>query len=427
MGLTRLRGFQDLIGPDARAASIVEERARAVARRYNLSEIRIPMMERIQLYQHSTGETSDIVTKQMYVVRRSDEGAGTDDMVLRPEGTPSVVRAYIEAGLDRRDPYQRYYYLGPMLRYERPQKGRYRQFNQFGVEIFGRADAASDAELMIMIDDLTHELGLQVRFEINSLGCDEPNCRPAFRAALLEFGRAHLKELCEDCHQRLERNPLRILDCKIDGDRIAEAAPKSLDYLCDECRKHFDDVKQFLSRRAVPFVVKPNLVRGLDYYTRTAFEVVSASVGAQSAIAAGGRYDGLVKELGGAAVPGTGFAIGIERTALALQASESKFDAHPRVALVGLGDQGNLAAMSLAHDLRERDLPVELLPTDRKLKAALTIASRMGAAFIVIIGENEIARGVVQLRDLRASTQREVAQGEVAEAIRTAADALPPD
>lgn len=422
MGLTRLRGFQDLIGPEARASSIVEERARAVARRYNLSEIRIPMMERIQLYQHSTGETSDIVTKQMYVVRRSDESAGTDDMVLRPEGTPSVVRAYIEAGLDRRDPYQRFFYLGPMLRYERPQKGRYRQFHQFGVEIFGRADAASDAEMMIMTNDLMRELGLAVRFDINSLGCDRPNCRPAFRAALLEFGRAHLAELCEDCHQRLERNPLRILDCKIDAEKVADAAPKSLDYLCDECRKHFDDVKQFLTREAVPFVVKPNLVRGLDYYTRTAFEVVSAAVGAQSAIAAGGRYDGLVKELGGAPVPGTGFAIGVERTALALQASEFKFDAHPRVALVGLGDQGNLAAMNLAHDLREHDLPVELLPTDRKLKAALTIASRMGAAFIVIIGDNEIARGVVQLRDLRTSTQREVAQAEVADAIRNAAD-----
>ena len=417
MELTRLKGFQDLLGPQARTLAHVEDRARVLMQRYAVGEIRIPLLERIELYQRSTGETSDIVSKQMYTFTDRDE-AGTT-LALRPEGTPGVVRAYIEAGLDRSDPEQRFFYSGPMFRRERPQKGRYRQFYQFGVEVFGRADPACDAELLVMIDDLRRDLGLEFQFEINSLGC--PKCRPAFRAAVLDYGRLHFLELCRDCHERLERNPLRLLDCKIDV-KLAEQAPRSLDFLCEECRKHFDDVKQFLSRQAVPFVVKPNLVRGLDYYTRTAFEVVSAAVGAQSAIAAGGRYDGLVKELGGASVPGTGFAIGIERTALALQASEFKSDAHPRVALVGLGDQGNLAAMSLAHDLRERDLPVEFLPTDRKLKAALTIASRMGADFIVIIGENEMARGVVQLRDLRTSTQREVARDEVAEAIGTAAE-----
>jgi histidyl-tRNA synthetase len=413
VGLTRLRGFQDLIGAEARAVSIVEERARAMARRYNLNEIRIPLMERIDLFQRSTGETSDIVSKQMYMVKRSEEGGTADEMILRPEGTPGVVRAYIEAGLDRSDPYQRYFYSGPMLRYERPQKGRYRQFNQFGVEIFGRADAACDAELMIMIDDLLRDLGLVVRFEINSLGHDRPDCRPRFRAALLEYGRAHFAELCEDCHQRLERNPLRLLDCKIDAERVAQSAPKSLDYLCDECRKHFDAVQQFLADTKVPFEVKPSLVRGLDYYTRTAFEVVSAAVGSQSAVAAGGRYDGLVKELGGAAVAGTGFAIGVERTALAMQAGNFKADGGPDAALVGLGEQANLAAMSIAHELRGRGLRVEVLPADRRLKAALTIASRMNAAYAVIIGEDELARRTVQLRDLKNSTQREVPRDAV--------------
>jgi histidyl-tRNA synthetase len=310
-----------------------------------------------------------------------------------------------------------------MLRYERPQKGRYRQFHQFGVEIFGRADAACDAELMIMIDDLMRDLGLSVRFEINSLGHDAPNCRPVFRAALLEYGRAHLAELCEDCHQRLERNPLRLLDCKIDAERVAASAPKSLDYVCDECRRHFDAVQQFLSQAAVPYVVKSSLVRGLDYYTRTAFEVVSAAVGAQSAVAAGGRYDGLVKELGGASVPGTGFAIGIERTALALAADDFAADVRPQVALFGLGEEAGLEAMRLAHDLRGHGLRVELLPPDRRLRAALTIASRMGAGYAIIIGEDELARGVVQLRDLGASIQREIAKDKVAAELMAASRA----
>ncbi|MGH7932734.1 MAG: histidine--tRNA ligase [Candidatus Binataceae bacterium] len=419
--LARLRGFQDLLGADARAVSRVEECARAMAHRYNLNEIRVPMMERIDLYQRSTGETSDIVSKQMYLVQRSDESQGKEAMILRPEGTPGVVRAYIETGLDRGDPYQRFFYWGPMLRYERPQKGRYRQFHQFGVEIFGRADAACDAELMLMIDDLMRELGLAVRFEINSLGCDTPDCRPRFRAALLEYGRAHWDELCADCHQRLERNPLRLLDYKIDADRVAASAPKSLDYLCGECRAHFDTVKQILSQAKVPYVVKPSLVRGLDYYTRTAFEVVSADVGSQSAVAAGGRYDGLVKELGGAPMAGTGFAIGIERTALALLARGYQSEGGPDVALASLGDAASLAAITLGHDLRAQNLRVEVLPADRKLKAALTIASRMGAHYAVIIGDNELSRGVVQLRDLRASVQREVSIAGLAAEITSSA------
>jgi histidyl-tRNA synthetase len=416
--LTRLRGFQDLLGPQARSVSLVEDRARAMAARYNFSEIRIPMMERIQLYQRSTGETSDVVAKQMYVVERADESTAGETMALRPEGTPGVVRAYIEAGLDKSSPYQRFFYIGPMLRYERPQKGRYRQFSQFGVEILGRADASSDAELIIMLDDLRRDLGLTVDFQVNSLGCNEPKCRPRFRAALLEYGRAHLAELCEDCHQRLERNPLRLLDCKIDAQRITEYAPKSLDYLCDACRKHFELVSEFISQAGVPYTVNPRLVRGLDYYTRTAFEVVSAAVGAQSAIAAGGRYDGLVEALGGTPVPGTGFAIGVERMALALEASRLEAEGRPDVAIVGLGGQAHFRAAELARRLRSDNFKVELLPSDRRLRALLAMADRMGAPYAVIIGENEIAQGVVQVRDLKASTQREVAFDEVAGAIR---------
>ena len=403
MELTRLRGFQDVLGAPARALADVEERARALMERYGVGEIRIPLLERIELYERSTGETSDIVSKQMYTFTDRDEAATT--LALRPEGTPGVVRAYIEAGLDRSDPEQRFFYSGPMFRHERPQKGRYRQFYQFGVEVFGRADPACDAELLIMIDDLRRDLGLEFRIEINSLGCAK--CRPAFRAALLEYGKSHFAELCNDCHERLERNPLRLLDCKIDV-KLAEAAPKSLDFLCPECRKHFDTVIDLLNAGGVRFVVNPRIVRGLDYYMRTTFEVTSTNLGSQNAVVAGGRYDGLVELLGGGPVPGIGFAIGMERIALALEASRTERAGLPRVALIALGEAAARKATEVARELRALPLQVELLPTERSLKAQLKRADRIGANFAVIIGPDELARAAAQLRDLGASTQREV-------------------
>jgi histidyl-tRNA synthetase len=410
--LTRQRGFRDLIGADARAIDLVEARARALMPRYAIEQIRVPLLERVQLYQRTTGETSDIVEKQMYSFADRDE-AGTL-LALRPEGTPGVVRAYIEAGLDRSDPEQRFYYSGAMFRRERPQKGRYRQFYQFGVEVFGRADAACDAELLIMIDDLRRDLGLSLRTEINSLGCRE--CRPAYRAAVLEYGRAHMDALCRDCHQRIERNPLRLLDCKIDV-AIAEQAPKSLDYLCEACRAHFATVQTLLGAAAVEFFVNPRLVRGLDYYTRTAFEVLSGDVGSQSAVVAGGRYDGLVEALGGAPVPGIGFAIGVDRLALALHTAGLVTHSGPDAALMALGERALAHVTALARQLRQGGLSVEVLSPERKLKALLTRASRIGARFAVIVGENELERGVVQIRDLVKSEQREIPEAELAGAI----------
>lgn len=417
MQLTKLRGFRDLLGADARLLGIIEARARSIAERHNVAEIRVPALERLNLYARSTGETSDIVEKQLYVVQRSSESSGGVDQVLRPEGTPGVVRAYIEAGLDRTDPEQRYFYSGPMFRYERPQKGRYREFYQFGVEFFGRSDAAADAELMVMIDELRRELRLELNFEINSLG--DARCRPFFRQALLEWGRAHLPQLCQDRHQRLERNPLRLLDCKIDV-KLTESAPKSVDYLCDECRAHFDTVRELLANGGVPHTINPRLVRGLDYYSRTAFEVISTGVGAQSAVAAGGRYDGLVEALGGAPVAGTGFAIGVDRLALALDAAE--FEVRPDAALIALGDSAARAAIQLSAEMRGRGLRVEVLSSERGLRAQLRRADKLKARYALIIGENEMAGGVVQLRDLAQSTQQEVPRAEVVE--RLAADAV---
>ncbi len=377
--------------------------------RYAVGEIRIPLLERIELYQRSTGETSDIVSKQMYTFTDRDE-AGTT-LALRPEGTPGVVRAYVEAGLDRSDPEQRFFYSGPMFRRERPQKGRYRQFHQFGVEVFGRADPACDAELLVMIDDLRRDLGLSFQFEINSLG--DAKCRPAFRAALLDYGRAHYAELCDDCHERLERNPLRMLDCKIDV-KLAAAAPRSLDFLCPECRQHFDTVVDLLSSAGVEFIINPRIVRGLDYYMRTAFEVTSTNLGAQNAVVAGGRYDGLVEVLGGSDIPGIGFAIGMERMALALEAAQKPREGLVRVALIALGEPAARRATQLARELRELPMQVELLSTERSLKSQLKRADRIGANYAVIIGADELARDAAQLRDLGASAQREVRQTDLA-------------
>ena len=402
------------MGAQARSLAAIEDRARKVVERHNVGEIRIPALERLELFQHSSGETSDVVEKQMYAFVDRDEAETT--LALRPEGTPGVVRAYIEAGMDRSDPEQRFYYVGPMFRRERPQKGRFRQFSQFGVEIFGRADAATDAELMVMVDELRRELGLELNFEINSLG--DAECRPLFRQAVLEYGRAHLAELCEDCRNRLERNPLRLLDCKIDV-KLAEAAPKSEDFLCDNCRAHFATVRELLTDADVPHAVNPRLVRGLDYYTRTTFEVVSTAVGAQSAVAAGGRYDGLVEALGGAAVAGTGFAIGVDRLALALDAA--RFDSRADAALAMLGDAAMRRGMALAAEMRAAGLRVELLSPGRGLKALLRRADKIGARYAVIIGNNELARGGATLRDLKTSTQREIRQSDLVAEISAAA------
>ncbi len=321
MKFAKVRGFQDLLGNDAVVVRNIEEQARLWADRYTLKEIRIPIVESLELYRRTSGETSDIVEKQMFTLRDPDDREAT--FALRPEGTPGVIRAYVEAGLHKRDPIQRFFYCGEMFRHERPQKGRFRQFTQFGVELLGRGEPECDAEILKFLDDLREDLGLTLRMEINSLG--DAICRPSYRAAVLEFGRAHFQELCDDCRRRLEKNPLRLLDCKTDA-KLMESAPESINYLCDDCRKHFDTVKNLISAAGVKFSINSRLVRGLDYYTRTAFEVLSSDVGSQSAVAAGGRYDGLVEALGGGPIPGIGFAIGIERLALAMRSIAHKED-----------------------------------------------------------------------------------------------------
>lgn len=412
--LTRLRGFQDWLGVSADAMALAEKTWRTIAEGHGFREIRLPVLERAQLFQRTSGETSDIVEKQMYVFADRDEA---ETMVaLRPEGTAGAVRAYIDAGLDRSDPEQRFYYAGPMFRRERPQKGRYRQHHQFGVEIFGRADAACDAELLIMIEELRRELGLSLRFEINSIG--DAVCRPAYRKAVYDFGMAHFAEVCEDCKRRLKENPLRLLDCKIDA-ALAAQGPKSSDYLCDPCKAHFHHVQDLISVAGLKFVENPRLVRGLDYYSRTTFEVIAEGLGAQSTVVAGGRYDGLVEALGGASVPGIGFGSGLERLVLALEAAGRLPSRSIDAAIIAMGEAATRKAITLAASMRGHGIAVEMLSPERKLKALLGRAAKIGARFAVIIGDNEIQKGVVVLRDLKGSSQREIAEGELAAAVRT--------
>jgi histidyl-tRNA synthetase len=415
MEQTRLRGFRDILGVDAQTMALVEEQARRLMRRYNIGEIRTPVLEAVQLFQRTAGETSDLVEKQIYSFTDRDQGETV--VALRPEGTAGVVRAYIEAGLDRSDPEQRFFYTGPVFRRERPQKGRYRQHFQFGVEIFGRPDAACDAELLTLLDDLRRALDLELSFEINSIGDQE--CRPQFRQAVLDFGLKHEAQLCADCRRRLRQNPLRLLDCKIDA-ALVESAPRSIDYLCVPCRTHYDTVKSLLDAAGVAFVENYRLVRGLDYYSRTTFEVKSATLGAQNTVAGGGRYDGLVEMLGGAPVAGIGFGIGIDRVALAVQAANKVAALSPTVVIIALGEPALRQATALARTLRADHIVVEVLSPERKIKTLLGRASKIGARFAVILGEDELKRGAVQLRDLLLSKQSEVAVGDLARTIGAA-------
>jgi histidyl-tRNA synthetase len=270
---------------------------------------------------------------------------------------------------------------------------------------------------LIIIDELCRDLKIPFTMEINSIG--DQKCRPAFRAALVEWGRAHWDELCDDCHNRIDRNPLRLLDCKIDA-KLAQSAPNSLDYLCGECRAHFETVQQLVSAAGVQFVVNPRMVRGLDYYTRTAFEIMAGGLGAQSTVVAGGRYDGLVETMGGAAVAGIGFAIGVDRMALALEAAGGAVTSEPDAAIIALGEAATRRAVVVARDLRAANLNVEMLSPEKKMKALLARASKIGARFAVIIGDDELARGVVHLRDLKQSNQRELQLGEAARVIADA-------
>ena len=389
---------------EARRWQWLEETFRDGCARYGYGEIRTPIFETTELFTRSVGEETDIVSKQMY----SFLSQGKDPLTLRPEGTAPVVRAVIQHNLLSQGGMQKLYYLGPIFRYEQPQSGRYRQFHQIGVEAFGSPGPEIDAEVLAFASDLLKMLGITTaKLELNSVGC--PECRPRYRDALRNALAGARTELCPDCTRRYEINPLRILDCKVKTCRdIARDVPVILDVLCEPCKEHLQGVERGLQALNVEYVVNPHIVRGLDYYTRTAFEFIAGGLGAQNTVLAGGRYDGLVQELGGPATPAIGFAAGVERLLLSAGEALPLPEIAGPVFVATLGDAARERAFVLVQELRRAGLPAATDYAGRSLKAQMKEANRQGAWFALIIGDDELARNEATLRDMRTATQQAV-------------------
>ncbi len=398
MKIPSVKGFRDILPGEAERWADLEARAREVFARYNYREIRLPIVERTELFRRSIGETTDIVEKEMYTFADRDDTS----LTLRPEGTASVARAYVEHSLHLSEAVSKLYYFGPMFRRERPQKGRLRQFSQIGGEVLGRDDPAADAEVLLLLYDLVLSFGIDgAEVQVNSLGCRV--CRLPYRKLLVEWGRSQEAHLCADCRRRVDRNPLRLLDCKQQRCvEIRSTAPRMVDYYCDGCREHFERVLELLAAEEIGPRIQPYMVRGLDYYCRTAFEVVARGLGAQNAIGAGGRYDGLVHDLGGPDIPGVGFALGMERMAIALAERELGAEGQLEFLIAALGSAAESAAVALAHRLRRDGARVEVEGGGRSLKSQMRRADKLGAACVLIIGDDEIASGTVTVRDMRA-------------------------
>ncbi|MBI2872380.1 MAG: histidine--tRNA ligase [Chloroflexi bacterium] len=400
------RGTADILPAEQRHWHYVEERAVALARRHGYQRIDTPVFEVAGLFVRTVGQETDIVQKEMYTF----EDRGGEEMTLRPEGTAPVCRAYLEHGMHNLPQPVRLYYFCPVFRYERPQSGRYRQHHQFGVEALGDADPAVDAEVIGMAWGLMQDLGLRdLSLLVNSIG--DSACRPAYLDRLREYYAPRLEALCPDCRARHQRNPLRLLDCKRESCQpYALEAPRSADHLCPECQEHWQSLLGHLEILGIPYRQDHRLVRGLDYYTRTVFEVHPQEEGGQSTICGGGRYDGLIQELGGPPTPGIGFATGMERMVLNLQRQGVAVPAEaPRpIAIAHMGPAGQREAIRLARRLRSAGLTVVVTPAARSLKAQMRHASAMGAAVTLILGEEEIRKAEVTLRDMDAGRQESV-------------------
>ncbi|MDR3543354.1 MAG: histidine--tRNA ligase [Desulfosporosinus sp.] len=416
MTIQRPKGTQDLLPGTVEQWQYLEETIRTVCQAYGYEEIRTPMFEATELFQRGVGQTTDIVTKEMYTFLDK----GDRSMTLRPEMTASVCRAYVENKLYGQPQPVKLYYMGPMFRYERPQSGRFRQFHQFGIEVLGADQPVVDAEVISLVWNLYQRLGLtQLEVHVNSVGC--PTCRAEHRKQLQEFLTLRQGELCNDCQERFERNPLRILDCKNPScQALTTGAPTTHDTLCEDCRTHFERVLVLLGAAGVVYRVNPRLVRGLDYYTKTAFEVMVEEIGAQSAICGGGRYDRLVEEIGGPPTPGIGFAMGLERVLAALQVQHQLPEEKPRLfaMLIALGEKAQNEGFALLSALRSQGMSVSMDLLGRSLKTQLKAANRQGAQIALILGEEELAQNLLLMRDLTSGEQIEIPLTEAVEEIK---------
>ncbi|MFD1038584.1 histidine--tRNA ligase [Virgibacillus byunsanensis] len=409
MNMKAPRGTVDLLPTNTKKWQYVENHIKGVCERFRYDEVRTPLFEHTEVFQRSVGDSTDIVQKEMYTF----EDRGGRSLTLRPEGTASVVRAFVENKLFG-NPSQpvKLYYFAQMFRYERPQKGRMRQLNQFGVEVLGSANPAIDAEVIDLAMTCYKELGLRsLKLVINSLGDQES--RENHRKALVEHFSPHKDELCSDCQTRLTQNPLRILDCKKDRDHPSmKTAPSILDYLNNESKKYFEQVKEYLDLMKIPYEVDKNLVRGLDYYNHTAFEIMSEAegFGAITTLAGGGRYNGLVEELGGPDIPGIGFGMGLERLIMALEAEKKEIEIDDELDcyFVAVGDEAEKQAVRLVHELREGGVQVDRDYLDRKMKAQFKAADRLKARFVIVLGEDELTKEIVNVKDMTTGEQLEI-------------------
>ena len=404
MEITTIKGFKDILPREVPLWQRVESAARTVFRCYGFKEIKLPLLERTELFSRSIGQDTDIVSKEMYTITDS-RGRG---LTLRPEATASVVRAYIQNRLYQENPVQKLFTIGPMFRHERPQKGRFRQFNQINAELFGDLGPGSDADIINMAMVIFEILGLtDLSLNINSLGCSE--CRDRFREELKKYLAKNSDPLCPDCGRRAEVNPLRVFDCKVDRCReVVSSAPSILDFICEECVNHFEKLQDLLKRSKINFVINHTLVRGLDYYSRTTFEIQTDRLGSQNAVAGGGRYDGLIKQLGGPDHSGIGFAIGFERLVTLLEEEYRKETEIPEFFFAGLGEEAWKRVFGWVNELRRAGIWAEMDYGIKGLKAQMKKADRLGAKKAFIVGENELAAGKGILRDMKTKEQQEI-------------------
>jgi histidyl-tRNA synthetase len=411
--LKRVPGTKDILPDEVSRWQKIEETARSVFSCYNYREIRPPLIEQAALFNRSLGESTEVIQKQMFIIKKDE-----DELALRPEATASIVRAYIENNLDKTEGLVKYYYLGPMFRYERPQKGRLRQFHHLGCEVIGADEPASDVEVIELADHILKTLKITgYTIKLNSLGCQ--NDKAAFTQGLRTLLKNRESQLCADCQVRLNQNVLRILDCKNDACRAVIATiPTDHSYLCADCTAHFASVRRGLDLLSVSYTVSPHLVRGLDYYTRTVFEISHSGLGAQDALGAGGRYDTLVKDLGGPEVGAIGFAFGMERLLLVYDQTQ---DAQPNslVYIISMNDAAQEWGMRLQMQLRKSGIPCDSNYQNKSLKGAMRHAAKLGARFVLLLGEDEVKKQVITVKDMNVGKQQELTEDMLAATLKT--------
>lgn len=415
MAMKAPKGTKDMLPQDAYRWQYIEEEWAKICSEYGFREIRTPVFESTDLFNRGVGDTTDIVQKEMYTF----EDMGGRSITLKPEGTSPAVRAFIESNLYAETQPTKIFYDTPCYRYEKPQAGRLREFHQFGIENFGTPSMMADAEIIALGHDFLKRMGIEdIELHISSVGCRK--CRPVYRKVLQDYLRPKYDCLCETCKSRFDKNPMRILDCKSPEDKEAvKDAPMMIDYLCEDCRSDFEDLKSYLDAMGIEYVVDPSIVRGLDYYTKTAFEFITTKIGAQGTVCGGGRYDHLIEEVGGPDMPGVGFGLGKERLLLLMEACGHDFGAapSPQIFLAWIGDEAKLYALNLLHELRGKGIRADMDTKERNLKGQMKYANKLGAEYTAVIGGDEVASGEITLKNMSTSEQTKVRREDLTDAL----------